>query len=114
MRTTLGVLVLMCAGAAQAATTQVPCEEYVRVMNARVACEAMPMVPVESARWQKRLYERCLSEHNFVPWKGDVPAACQALQPERAEVATATRGQPSPEAACKLPPWKHPKGLVCK
>lgn len=97
-----------------AETIEVPCEDYQRVMNVRMACDAIPMVPVDSVRWQKRLYDRCLTEHNYVPWKGGVPAACLALQPDRSEIATATPGQPSPEAACRLPPWKRPKGLVCK
>lgn len=112
MRWQIGIALLV-AQVAHAEVIQVACAEYQEVMATKAPCQAVATMPVDSARWNARLFDRCLHEHGSSPLKGDVPAACAQYQAEPARRVAALPAV-SDEAACKLPPWKRAKGLVCK
>jgi len=92
---------------ARAETIEVSCEDYQRVMNVRASCAAKPMWPVNTERWRGKLHQACMKEHQLTPMSNSDACADTAPAP-RAEMA-----QVSDAAACKLPPWKRRKGLVC-
>lgn len=112
MRWQLGIALLV-AQAAHAEVIQVACSEYQEVMGTKAPCQSVATMPVESARWNARLFDRCLQEHGGSPLKGGVPAACTQFQEESTRRVAALPAV-SDEAACKLPPWKRAKGLVCR
>jgi hypothetical protein len=105
------LLVASAAFAGEAEMIGVPCAEYVDVMKVRTNCEVIPVQQVNAKSWRMRLYKRCLVEHKLRPWdSAEKLAVCAENAPEEVPMPTAAL---SPES-CKLPPWKRPKGLVCK
>ena len=112
-RWTLVLLGLFVGHSAWAQKVQVPCEEFVKVMGAKMACDRIPTVSVDTAQWNaqqaKNKHQQCLvdnGEQDLPPWK----------RSEKCKPGSDAKPAPrslADEEPCTLAPWKRPDGVKC-